>query len=138
MRRWLGLDNIWTMPPSEDFLVYYRDNLETAMRKETEMFFRHLLDNNLPLREFLEADYSFLNRELALHYGIKGVQGNELQRISLKGSTRGGLLGQGALLTASANGVDTSPVVRGIYVLEKLLGYTPPPPPPLSGPFFPN
>ena len=88
------------------------------------------MKNNLPLREFLEADYSFLNRELALHYGIKGVQGNDLQRVSLQGNTRGGLLGQGALLTASANGVDTSPVVRGIYVLEKLLGYTPPPPPP--------
>ena len=130
VRRWLDLDNIGAMPPSQDFLVYYRDNLETAMRNETEMFFRHVLKNNLPLREFLEADYSFLNRELALHYGIKGVQGNDLQRVSLQGNTRGGLLGQGALLTASANGVDTSPVVRGIYVLEKLLGYTPPPPPP--------
>ncbi len=130
VRRWLDLDNIGTMPPSEDFLEYYRDNLETAMRKETETFFRHVLDNNLSLREFLDADYSFLNRELALHYGIKGVQGNELQRVSLKGSRRGGLPGHGAFLTASANGVDTSPVVRGIYVLEKLLGYTPPPPPP--------
>ena len=130
VRRWLDLDNIGTMPPSQDFLVYYRDNLESAMREETEMFFRHVLNNNLPLREFLEGDYSFLNRELALHYGIKGVQGNELQRVSLKGSRRGGLIGQGAFLTASANGVDTSPVVRGIYVLEKLLGYTPPPPPP--------
>ncbi len=65
-----------------------------------------------------------------MHHGIKGVEGNELQRVSLNGSTRGGLLGQGAFLTASANGVDTSPVVRGIYVLEKLLGYKPPPPPP--------
>jgi hypothetical protein len=130
VRRWLDLDNIGTMPPSEDFLEYYRDNLETAMRKETETFFRHVLDNNLSLREFLDADYSFLNRELALHYGVEGVQGNELQRVSLKGSRRGGLLGHGAFLTASANGVDTSPVVRGIYVLEKLLGYTPPPPPP--------
>ena len=130
VRRWLDLDNIGEMPPSEDFLVYYRDNLETAMRAETETFFRHVLDNNLSPREFLEADYSFLNRELALHYGIEGVQGNELQRVSLKGSRRGGLLGQGAFLTASANGVDTSPVVRGIYVLEKLMGYTPPPPPP--------
>jgi hypothetical protein len=130
VRRWLDLDNIGTMPPSEDFLEYYRDNLETAMRAETETFFRHVLDNNLSLREFLDADYSFLNRELALHYGIEGVQGNELQRVSLKGSRRGGLPGQGAFLTASANGVDTSPVVRGIYVLEKLLGYTPPPPPP--------
>ena len=118
------------MPPSEDFLEYYRDNLETAMRAETETFFRHVLDNNLSLREFLDADYSFLNRELALHYDIERVQGNELKRVSLKGSRRGGLPGQGAFLTASANGVDTPPVVRGIYVLEKLLGYTPPPPPP--------
>ncbi|MEM6688677.1 MAG: DUF1592 domain-containing protein [Planctomycetota bacterium] len=130
VRRWLDLDNIGTMPPSEDFLEYYRDNLETAMRSETESFFRHVLDNNLPLSQFLDADYSFLNRELALHYGIEGVQGNELQLVSLKKSQRGGLLGQGAFLTASANGVDTSPVVRGIYVSEKLLGYTPPPPPP--------
>ena len=130
VRRWLDLDNIGTMPPSADFVEYYRDNLETAMRSETETFFRHVLDNNLSLREFLDADYSFLNRELALHYGIENVHGNELQRVSLKGSKRGGLLGQGAFLTASANGVDTSPVVRGIYVLEKLLGYSPPPPPP--------
>jgi hypothetical protein len=130
VRRWLDLDNIGEMPPSEDFLEYHRDNLETTMRGETETFFQHVLDGNLSLREFLDADYSFLNRELALHYGIEGVEGNELQRVSLKGSRRGGLIGQGAFLTASANGVDTSPVVRGIYVLEKLLGYTPPPPPP--------
>lgn len=130
VRRWLDLDNIGTMPPSGDFLVYYRDNLETAMRGETEAFFRHVLDKNLAPREFLDADYSFLNRELALHYGIEGVQGNELQLVALNNSRRGGLLGHGAFLTASANGVDTSPVVRGIYVLEKLLGYTPPPPPP--------
>jgi len=130
VRRWLDLDNIGVMPPSEDFLVYYRDNLETAMRAETESFFRHVLDNNLSPREFLAADYSFLNRELALHYGIEGVEGNALQRVSLNNRHRGGLLGHGAFLTASANGVDTSPVARGIYVLEKLLGYTPPPPPP--------
>ncbi len=129
VRRWLDLDNIGTMPPSQDFLEYYRDNLKAAMRSETEAFFRHVLDENLPLREFLAADYSFLNRELAEHYGISGVEGNELQRVSLRGGSRGGLLGQGAFLTASANGVDTSPVVRGIYVLEKVLGYTPPPPP---------
>ena len=130
VRLWLALDNIGTMPPSADFLEYYRDNLESAMRTETLTFFRHVLDNNLPLTEFLDANYSFLNRELALHYGISGVEGNQLQRVSLTNSHRGGLLGQGAFLTASANGVDTSPVVRGIYVLEKLLGYSPPPPPP--------
>lgn len=130
VRRWLDLDNIGTMPPSEDFLVYYRDNLEMAMRSETETFFRHVIDNNLSLREFLDSDYSFLNRELALHYGIEGVQGNKLRRVSIAGDQRGGLIGHGSFLTASANGVDTSPVVRGIYVLEKLLGYTPSPPPP--------
>jgi len=130
VRRWLDLDNIGSMPPSGDFLEYHRDNLESAMREETETFFRHVLDNNHSLGDFLNADYSFLNRELALHYGIEGVEGNELQRVSLNGSIRRGLLGQGAFLTASANGVDTSPVVRGIFVLEKLLGYTPPPPPP--------
>ena len=130
VRRWLDLDNIGAMPPSAEFLEYYRDNLQVAMRQETEMFFRHVLDTNQNVQNFLDADYSFLNRELALHYGIEGVRGNGLQKVSLQGSRRGGLIGHGAFLTASANGVDTSPVVRGIYVLEKLLGYSPPPPPP--------
>ena len=71
------------MPPAESFLTYYRDNLQTAMRNETETFFRHLLDQNAPLHEFLSADYAFLNRELALHYGIEGVKGNDLQRVEL-------------------------------------------------------
>ncbi len=130
IRRWLELDQIGQMPPSNDFLTYYRDNLGTAMRQETETFFRHILDHNLPVSEFLTADYSFLNRELALHYGIQGIEGSQQQRVSLTGTPRGGLLGQSLFLTASANGVDTNPVIRGIYVLEKILGYTPPPPPP--------
>ena len=130
VRRWLDLDNIGAMPPSAEFLEYYRDNLQVAMRQETESFFRHVLDTNQNVQDFLDADYSFLNRELALHYGIEGVQGNGLQKVSLQGSRRGGLIGHGTFLTASANGVDTSPVVRGIYVLEKVLGYSPPPPPP--------
>ena len=129
IRVWLNFDNIGEMPPSKDFKVYYRDNLEVAMRNETQTFFRHVLDHNLSTHEFLNADYSFLNRELALHYGIEGIEGNHLRRVSLKGTPRGGLLGHGSFLTASAYGVDTSPVVRGIYMLEKLFGYTPPPPP---------
>ncbi|MDG1073053.1 MAG: DUF1592 domain-containing protein [Akkermansiaceae bacterium] len=129
LRIWLELDNIGEMPPSTDFRNYYRDNLESAMRKETEHFFSHLLQQNLPLREFLTADYSFLNRELAKHYGISGVEGTEFRKVDLPKATRGGILGHGSFLTASANGVDTSPVVRGIYVMNKLLDYTPPPPP---------
>ena len=130
VRRWLDLDNIGAMPPAESFLTYYRDNLQAAMEAEIEAFFRHLLERNAPLSEFLAADYAFLNRELALHYGIEGVSGNRLRQVKLPKGKRGGLLSQGAFLTASANGVDTSPVVRGVYVLEKVLGYRPPPPPP--------
>ena len=70
-----------------------------------------------------------MNRELAEHYGMPGLEGNEFRKVSLSENQRGGILGHGSFLTASANGVDTSPVVRGIYVMNKLLDYTPPPPP---------
>ena len=129
LRVWLELDNIGKMPPSKEFVSFYRDNLESAMRRETELLFEHVLRNNLPPRELLAANYSFLNRELAEHYGMPGLKGNEFRKVSLSGIQRGGLLGHGSFLTASANGVDTSPVVRGIYVMNKLLDYTPPPPP---------
>ena len=129
LRIWLELDNIGKMPPSREFVSFYRDNLESAMRKETELLFEHVLDTNLPVLELLSADYSFMNRELAAHYGISGLEGNEFRKVSLSGAERGGILGHGSFLTASANGVDTSPVVRGIYVMNKLLDYTPPPPP---------
>ena len=99
------------------------------MRKETELLFEHVLQENLSPIELLNADYSFINRELAAHYGMPGLQGNEFRKVSLSGTERGGLLGHGSFLTASANGVDTSPVIRGIYVMNKLLDYTPPPPP---------
>ena len=131
LRVWLELDNIGKMPPSKEFVSFYRDNLEYAMRRETELLFEHVLKENLPPRELLAANYSFMNRELAEHYGMPGLEGKEFRKVSLSGSgnQRGGLLGHGSFLTASANGVDTSPVVRGIYVMNKLLDYTPPPPP---------
>ena len=129
LRVWLELDNIGKMPPSREFVSFYRDNLESAMREETELFFENVLRKNLPPRELLAANYSFINRELAEHYGMPGVEGNEFRKVSFSGSERGGILGHGSFLTASANGVDTSPVVRGIYVMNKLLDYTPPPPP---------
>ena len=129
LRVWLELDNIGKMPPSKEFVSFYRDNLEAAMRKETEMLFDHVLRDNLSPLELLTADYSFINRELGAHYGMSEIKGNEFRRVSLSGEERGGILGHGSLLTASANGVDTSPVVRGIYVMNKILDYTPPPPP---------
>ena len=130
IRLWLNLDHIGEMPVSTDFVSFFRDNIDAAMRAETETFFRHILDKNLPPREFLAANYTFLNRELALHYGLPPVEGVQLRLVSLPKGERGGLLGHASFLTASANGVDTSPVVRGVYVQEKFLGYTPPPPPP--------
>ena len=129
LRIWLELDNIGMMPPAKEFVSFYRDNLESAMRKETELLFDHVLRNNLPVIELLSSNYSFLNRELAAHYGMLGLVGNEFRKVSLSVPGRGGILGHGSFLTASANGVDTSPVVRGIYVMNKLLDYTPPPPP---------
>ena len=129
LRLWLELDNMGKMPPSREFVSFYRDNLESAMRRETDLFFQHILEENLHPVELLSADYSFINRELGEHYGISGLEGNEFRKVRMEGSERGGILGHGSFLTASANGVDTSPVVRGIYVMNKLLDYTPPPPP---------
>lgn len=130
IRLWLNLDHIGEMPVSTDFARFYQDNIDTAMRAETETFFRHILDKNLPTREFLTANYTFVNRELARHYDLPPVQGAQMRQVPLPTAARGGLLTQAAFLTASANGVDTSPVLRGVYVQDKLLGYTPPPPPP--------
>ena len=75
------MDSIGEMPVSKDFTVYFRDNLDTAMRAETETFFRHVLDENLPPHEFLTAEYSFLNRELGMHYGIEGLEGNHMRKV---------------------------------------------------------
>lgn len=133
LRVWLNYDNIGQQPPSADFISYYTDNLGPAMEAETQHFFQDLLDNNGPIRNFIDSDYTFLNRPLAQHYGItdvKGLRTETFQRVRLQDHNRGGLLGQGSFLTASANGVDTSPVVRGIYLLEKILGDSVPPPPP--------
>ncbi|MEO0414330.1 MAG: DUF1592 domain-containing protein [Verrucomicrobiota bacterium] len=128
---WLHLGNIGEMPPNNKaFREYYRDQLGAAMATETEMYFRDLLTSNGPVNKFLDSDYTFLNEPLAKHYGIEGVEGLEFQRVSLTDRRRGGLTGQGAFLTASANGVDTSPVVRGVYLLEQILGEVPAPPPP--------
>ena len=94
------------------------------------MFFRDMLENNTPVENFFHADYTFMNSALARHYGRSDVTDGTFQRVSLKNNpNRRGLLGQAAILTASANGIDTSPVVRGMWVLDKLLG-TPPKPPP--------
>ncbi len=131
---WLKLENTVEMAPDPmKFYEYHRNRLGEAMAKETNAFFRHMLAENLPLANFIDSDFAFINADLGRHYGLSDVVNTtaEFQRVSLADSRhRGGLLGQTSVLTASANGVDTSPVVRGIWILENLLGTPPSPPPP--------
>lgn len=128
---WLHLQNTVEMAPDPmKFYDYHRNRINEAMLGETRAFFRHLLTEDLPIRHFVDSNYSFLNADLVRHYGLTAEvrSTTSFQRVALN-RQRGGLLGQSSVLTASANGVDTSPVVRGIWMLENLLG-TPPSPPP--------
>lgn len=137
--QWLALDKLGTMPPDAkgEFRVYYKDHLQPAMLEETHRYFRHILQENRSVRDFLDSDYTFVNQALARHYGISfnsGGDKQEFRRIKFPPSAkRGGLLGHASILTLSANGVETSPIERGVWVLTELLG-TPPPPPPKAVP----
>ncbi len=131
---WLNLRSLGDMPPDRAaFERYYAHDLQTAMRRETQLFTRHLLDHNESIVRFLDADYTFVNRPLAKLYGMTDAvgiaDGHLFRKVKLTNPNRGGLIGQGSVLTVSANGVETSPVTRGVWLLENILG-TPPPPPP--------
>jgi hypothetical protein len=105
--------------------------LRRAMRRETEMAFEHVVREDRPLAELLDADYTFLNERLAKHYGIPGVNGDEMRLVKLPpDSPRGGVLTQGTVLAVTSNPDRTSPVKRGLFILDNLLGTPPPPPPP--------
>ena len=131
---WLKLENTVEMAPDPmKFYEYHRNRLAEAMVRETNAWFRHLLTENLPVSHFIDSEFAIINADLGRHYGIPGLVNTtaQFQQVSLTSSRhRGGLLGQTSVLTASANGVDTSPVVRGIWILENLLGTPPLPPPP--------
>ncbi len=99
------------------------------MARETDMFFENIMTEDRSVLEFVNADYSFVNESLAKLYGIKGVTGNDFQRVSLKGTGRGGLLTEASILTITSNPTRTSPVKRGKWVLENILAEPPPPPP---------
>jgi hypothetical protein len=128
--QWLGLRRVGAMLPDPDLYPDYDRVLERSMRQEGEELFREILTHNRPIREFLNPGYAMLNERLARHYGIKGVEGREFRKVALPPeSPRGGLLGQASMLTITSNGTRTSPVVRGVWVLENLLDAPPPPPP---------
>ena len=108
-------------------------DLRRAMRRETEMFFEHIVREDRSVLEFLDSDYTFLNEKLARHYGLSHltVSGDEMRRVSLPpGSARGGVLTQGTVLAVTSNPTRTSPVKRGVFLLDNILGTPPPPPPP--------
>lgn len=131
---WLNLRSLGDMPPDRDaFGAYYWDDLQTAMKTETRMLMAHLLAENRSVHDFLEARYTFLNKPLARLYGmaegIPSVGGHVFRKVELSDARRGGILGHGSILTVSANGIETSPVTRGVWMLENIFG-TPPAPPP--------
>lgn len=112
--------------------MQYDDILKTSMLKETSLFFDEVLKNDLSLTHFVSSDFFILNARLAKRYGIPGVDGMEMRRVTLPSdSHRGGLLTMGSVLKVTANGTTTSPITRGSWVLERILG-TPPPKPPLD------
>jgi hypothetical protein len=109
----------------------FDDNLRQAFREETELFVDSILREDRSVLDLLRANYTFVNERLAKHYGIPNVYGSRFRRIALdEGSWRGGLLRQGSVLTVTSYATRTSPVVRGKWVLDNILGVPPPPPPP--------
>ena len=138
--QWLGLNKLGTMPPAkETFPAYHIDRLEPAMKEETWRFIAELVRTDRPVTALVDADFTYLNAGLARLYELPEVRGDHLQRVSLPAdSPRRGLLGQAGILTITANGVETSPVTRGVWLLEKLFGTPPSPPPPDVPPIEPD
>lgn len=129
--QWLGSRHLGTrvrMDPIDN--PWCTDSLMAAMRDETAMFFHTLVRENQPIPRLIDADFTFLNEELAKHYKIRGVRGESMQRVSLRDHERGGIFGHGSLLAVTSFPYRTSPVVRGKWILADVLGTPPPPPPP--------
>jgi hypothetical protein len=132
---WLNLRELGSQPPPREVVrAYYAEDLPTSMKTEARLFFRDLLAHNGPVTRFIDSDYTFVDTKLAKLYDLPAKETLRLrdgfQKVRLKGDEhRGGLLGMAAVLTVSANGVETSPVTRGVWVSENILGSPPPPPP---------
>jgi hypothetical protein len=128
--QWLRLADVAAVVP--DFYLYpdYYTQLGEAMRRETELFFYNLVKEDLSVLDLFTADYTFVNEPLARHYGIPGIAGPDFQRVQYPDESRRGLLGHASVLMLTSLAPRTSPVLRGKYVLEVILGTPPPPPPP--------
>jgi hypothetical protein len=128
--QWLQIRNLASVTPDPKLYPDWDNGLRDSMRRETELFFENLMRENRSVLELIDANYSFLNEKLAKHYGVEGVSGSEFQKVIFKDSKRGGILTQGSVLTITSNPTRTSPVKRGKWILENIVGAPPPPPPP--------
>ena len=128
--QWLRLRNISGALPSDVIFPNFGESLRQDFVRETELFFDSVMREDRSITQLLTADYTFLNERLAKHYGVQGVYGSDFRRVTLTGDNRRGLLGQGSILTVTSYPDRTSPVGRGKWVLENVLGTPPPPPPP--------
>ena len=127
--QWLQMRNIFSQDPDGALFAGFNDTLRSAMVRETELFFQSQVREDRPVRELLSADYTFLNEQLARHYGVDDLYGSHFRRVTWNDDRRHGLLGHASLLTVTSYANRTSVVLRGKWVLENLLGAPPPPPP---------
>ena len=128
--QWLYLRNMRLVTPEQSVFPTFDENLRQAFQRETELFFESMLQEDRSVMDLLTADYTFVNERLARHYQIPNIYGNHFRRVTLGDEHRKGLLGQGSILTVTSYANRTSPVLRGKWLLENMLGTPPPPPPP--------
>jgi hypothetical protein len=132
--QWLGFDALREVAePDPVRFPTFTPGLRNAMYRESVEFFNNLVRENRPVTDLIQSDYTFVNAELANHYGIPGITGENLQKVHLTDPNRGGVIGQASILTATSVPLRTSPVKRGKWILDTLLGTPPPPPPPDAG-----
>jgi hypothetical protein len=128
--QWLNLRNLQVVQPVRREFPIWDEAMRGYMRTETEMFFESVIKEDRSILDFIDADYTFVNQRLARLYGISGVEGEQFRRVQLNDRNRGGVLTQASVLTVTSNPTRTSPVKRGKWILENILGTPPPPPPP--------
>jgi hypothetical protein len=128
--QWLQLRNLRNVQPNSDLFPDFDENLRQSFRRETELFFASIVREDRNVLDLMTADYTFVNERLARHYGIPDIYGSRFRRVTITNEARRGLLGQGSILALTSHAERTSPVVRGKWILENILGTPVPPPPP--------
>ena len=128
--QWLMLRSLATVTPDKNTFRNFDQSLKNAMVRETELYFDYVMREDRSIMEFLDSDYTFVNDRLARHYGIPGSFEGKFKKVTLTDHSRGGILTHASILTVTSNPTRTSPVKRGKWILENILGTPPPPPPP--------